>query len=99
MLEERDVQIRGHRVRLPLDIVLVATANPEDYTNRGRIITPLKDRFGAQIRTHYPPDADTELRIAEFEAELPGRTTPRTAPRPKASGSRCPTSWPRWWPS
>ncbi len=55
VLEERDVQIRGHRVRLPLDIVLVATANPEDYTNRGRIITPLKDRFGAQIRTHYPP--------------------------------------------
>ena len=54
MLEERDVQIRGHRIRLPLDIMLVATANPEDYTNRGRIITPLKDRFGAQIRTHYP---------------------------------------------
>ncbi len=72
VLEERDVQIRGHRVRLPLDIVLVATANPEDYTNRGRIITPLKDRFGAQIRTHYPPDAATELRIAEFEADLPG---------------------------
>ncbi len=73
VLEERDVQIRGHRVRLPLDIVLVATANPEDYTNRGRIITPLKDRFGAQIRTHYPPDAVTELRIAELEAVLPGR--------------------------
>jgi magnesium chelatase subunit I len=74
VLEERDVQIRGHRVRLPLDIMLVATANPEDYTNRGRIITPLKDRFGAQIRTHYPPDAATELRIAESEAQLPGRT-------------------------
>jgi magnesium chelatase subunit I len=74
VLEERDVQIRGHRVRLPLDIVLVATANPEDYTNRGRIITPLKDRFGAQIRTHYPPDAATELRIAELEADLPGRS-------------------------
>ena len=73
VLEERDVQIRGHRVRLPLDIVLVATANPEDYTNRGRIITPLKDRFGAQIRTHYPPDAATELRIAEMEADLPGQ--------------------------
>jgi len=72
VLEERDVQIRGHRVRLPLDIVLVATANPEDYTNRGRIITPLKDRFGAQIRTHYPPDAATELRIARLEADLPG---------------------------
>jgi magnesium chelatase subunit I len=76
VLEERDVQIRGHRVRLPLDIMLVATANPEDYTNRGRIITPLKDRFGAQIRTHYPPDAATELRIAESEAQLPGRTQP-----------------------
>ena len=74
VLEERDVQIRGHRVRLPLDIMLVATANPEDYTNRGRIITPLKDRFGAQIRTHYPPDADTELRIAESEAKVPGRS-------------------------
>jgi magnesium chelatase subunit I len=73
VLEERDVQIRGHRVRLPLDIVLVATANPEDYTNRGRIITPLKDRFGAQIRTHYPPDAATELSIAVLEADLPGR--------------------------
>jgi magnesium chelatase subunit I len=73
VLEERDVQIRGHRVRLPLDIVLLATANPEDYTNRGRIITPLKDRFGAQIRTHYPPDADVELQIAEMEADLPGQ--------------------------
>jgi magnesium chelatase subunit I len=71
VLEERDVQIRGHRVRLPLDIVLVATANPEDYTNRGRIITPLKDRFGAQIRTHYPPDTETELAIARSEAQLP----------------------------
>jgi len=74
VLEERDVQIRGHRVRLPLDIVLLATANPEDYTNRGRIITPLKDRFGAQIRTHYPLDAETELRIAQVEAHLPGTT-------------------------
>ncbi|MHB1711149.1 MAG: MoxR family ATPase [Acidimicrobiales bacterium] len=72
VLEERDVQIRGHRVRLPLDIVLLATANPEDYTNRGRIITPLKDRFGAQIRTHYPPDVETELRITRIEARLPG---------------------------
>ena len=79
VLEERDVQIRGHRVRLPLDIVLVATANPEDYTNRGRIITPLKDRFGAQIRTHYPPDAATELRIAELEADLPGADGSQTA--------------------
>ena len=68
VLEERDVQIRGHRVRLPLDIVLVATANPEDYTNRGRIITPLKDRFGAQIRTHYPEDSAIEVQIIRSEA-------------------------------
>jgi magnesium chelatase subunit I len=81
VLEERDVQIRGHRVRLPLDIVLVATANPEDYTNRGRIITPLKDRFGAQIRTHYPPDAATELRIAVAEADLPGPSGEGAGPR------------------
>ncbi|HZH21233.1 MAG TPA: sigma 54-interacting transcriptional regulator, partial [Geodermatophilus sp.] len=54
VLEERDIQIRGYRVRLPLDLLLVASANPEDYTNRGRIITPLKDRFGAEVRTHYP---------------------------------------------
>jgi magnesium chelatase subunit I len=71
VLEERDVQVRGFTVRLPLDIVLVATANPEDYTNRGRIITPLKDRFGAQIRTHYPPDTDTELAIIHQEARPP----------------------------
>jgi magnesium chelatase subunit I len=69
VLEERDIQIRGHRVRLPLDLLLVATANPEDYTNRGRIITPLKDRFGAQIRTHYPDDLSQEIRIMEQEAE------------------------------
>ena len=68
VLEERDVQIRGYKVRLPLDVVLVASANPEDYTNRGRIITPLKDRFGAQVRTHYPLDADTEIAIIEQEA-------------------------------
>ena len=71
VLEERDVQIRGFKVRLPLDVLLFASANPEDYTNRGRIITPLKDRFGAQIRTHYPLDAATELTIDEQEAELP----------------------------
>ena len=70
VLEERDIQIRGHRVRLPLDIVLVATANPEDYTNRGRIITPLKDRFGAQIRTHYPREIETEVEIVRAEAQL-----------------------------
>ena len=58
VLEERDVQVRGYKIRLPLDVLLVASANPEDYTNRGRIITPLKDRFGSQIRTHYPLDVD-----------------------------------------
>jgi magnesium chelatase subunit I len=67
VLEERDVQVRGYKLRLPLDVVLVASANPEDYTNRGRIITPLKDRFGSQIRTHYPLDVDTEVAIAEQE--------------------------------
>lgn len=66
-LEERDVQIRGFRIRLPLDIMFVASANPEDYTNRGRIITPLKDRFGSQIRTHYPQTVEHELRIVDQE--------------------------------
>jgi magnesium chelatase subunit I len=74
VLEERDVQIRGHRVRLPLDVMLVATANPEDYTNRGRIITPLKDRFGAQVRTHYPEETSTEVAIMCAEAVLPEGT-------------------------
>ena len=68
VLEERDVQIRGYKIRLPLDVMLVASANPEDYTNRGRIITPLKDRFGAQIRTHYPLDIETELGVVHQEA-------------------------------
>ena len=80
VLEERDVQIRGHRIRLPLDIMLVATANPEDYTNRGRIITPLKDRFGAQIRTHYPFETMTEVKIMESEADLPTAGIPVTVP-------------------
>ncbi|MCA9848725.1 MAG: sigma 54-interacting transcriptional regulator, partial [Dehalococcoidia bacterium] len=68
VLEERDVQIRGYKIRLPLDVLLVASANPEDYTNRGRLITPLKDRFGAQIRTHYPLEVDTEVDIVRQEA-------------------------------
>jgi magnesium chelatase subunit I len=68
VLEERDVQIRGYKVRLPLDVMLVASANPEDYTNRGRIITPLKDRFGAQVRTHYPTGLDTEMAVVAQEA-------------------------------
>ncbi len=71
VLEERDVQIRGYKVRLPLDVMLVASANPEDYTNRGRMITPLKDRFGAQIRTHYPLEISTEIDIAKQEALIP----------------------------
>ena len=68
VLEERDVQVRGYKIRLPLDLMLVASANPEDYTNRGRIITPLKDRFGSQIRTHYPLDVETETGIVLQEA-------------------------------
>ena len=68
VLEERDVQIRGYKIRLPLDVMLVASANPEDYTNRGRIITPLKDRFGSQIRTHYPLEVETEMNIVRQEA-------------------------------
>jgi magnesium chelatase subunit I len=67
IMEERDVQIRGYRIRLPLDVFVVASANPEDYTNRGRIITPLKDRYGAQIRTHYPRNAEYEIAIMEQE--------------------------------
>ena len=67
LMEEQDVQIRGYRVRLPLDVYLVASANPEDYTNRGRIITPLKDRFGAQVRTHYPATIAEEISIMEAE--------------------------------
>lgn len=69
VLEERDIQIRGYRVRLPLDLLLVASANPEDYTNRGRIITPLKDRFGAEVRTHYPIELADEVRLLEQEAQ------------------------------
>ena len=70
VMEERDVQIRGYVLRLPLDVLVVASANPEDYTNRGRIITPLKDRFGAEIRTHYPLDLEDEIEVVRQEAEL-----------------------------
>ncbi len=81
LMEERDVQIRGYRVRLPLDIYVIATANPEDYTNRGRIITPLKDRYGAQIRTHYPRTVEEEIAIMEQECSPllreAGATTPQ----------------------
>ena len=67
LMQERDVQIKGYRIMLPLDVMLVSSANPEDYTNRGRIITPLKDRYGAQIRTHYPRDITEEIQIMEQE--------------------------------
>lgn len=77
VMQERDIQIRGHKVRLPLDVLVVATANPEDYTNRGRIITPLKDRYGAQIRTHYPLTSAEEISVMEAECapfDVPGYT-------------------------
>ncbi|MCM0676601.1 magnesium chelatase [Micromonospora phytophila] len=70
VLEERDIQVRGYQLRLPLDLFLVASANPDDYTNRGRIITPLKDRFGAEVRTHYPVDLELELALIRQEADL-----------------------------
>jgi magnesium chelatase subunit I len=76
VLEERDVQIRGYKIRLPLDVMLLASANPEDYTNRGRLITPLKDRFGSQIRTHYPLDVATEVAIMKQEANSLDVSTP-----------------------
>lgn len=71
ILEERDVQIRGYKIQLPLDLFLVASANPEDYTHRGRIISPLKDRFGTQVRTHYPYEIEDEIAIMEQEATSP----------------------------
>jgi magnesium chelatase subunit I len=70
VLEERDIQVRGYLLRMPLDVLLVASANPEDYTNRGRIITPLKDRFGAEVRTHYPIELADELSLIRQEAVL-----------------------------
>jgi magnesium chelatase subunit I len=71
VMEERDIQVKGYRVRMPIDVLVVASANPEDYTSRGRIITPLKDRYAAQIRTHYPVDRGIEMQIADQEAKLP----------------------------
>ncbi len=70
VMEERDIQVRGYTLRLPLDVLLVASANPEDYTNRGRIITPLKDRFGAEVRTHYPLRLEDEVALVDQEAQL-----------------------------
>src|SRR5690606_29800287 len=85
VLEERDVQIRGFPIRLPLDICMVFSANPEDYTNRGRIVTPLKDRIGSVIRTHYPRTIEESIRITRENAWLErgdGEDLPRvTVPR------------------
>lgn len=81
VLEERDVQIRGYSLRLPLDVLFVATANPDDYTNRGRIISPLKDRFGAQVRTHYPDRVEDEIAIVDAEAAAPPPGVPVHVPR------------------
>jgi magnesium chelatase subunit I len=80
ILEERDVQIRGYRIRLPLDLLLVVTANPEDYTHRGRIVSPLKDRFGTQVRTHYPETEDEEIRIMDQEARPAAGDVPVRVP-------------------
>ncbi|MSQ32845.1 MAG: magnesium chelatase [Dehalococcoidia bacterium] len=77
LMEERDIQIRGYRIRLPLDVYIVASANPEDYTNRGRIITPLKDRYGSQVRTHYPKSLDLEMEIMEREHKVLGDGPPK----------------------
>jgi magnesium chelatase subunit I len=73
LMEEKDVQIKGYKIRLPVDLVFVASANPEDYTSRGRIITPLKDRFDIQIRTHYPKTLEHEIAIMEQECSYPLR--------------------------
>jgi magnesium chelatase subunit I len=80
ILEERDVQIRGYRIRLPLDLLLVATANPDDYTHRGRIVSPLKDRFGTQVRTHYPESLEDEIAIMEQEAHTSAAGVPLRVP-------------------
>jgi magnesium chelatase subunit I len=81
VLEERDIQIRGYTLRLPLDLILIASANPEDYTNRGRIITPLKDRFGAEVRTHYPLELSDEIALIRQEARVIwDADTPHSAP-------------------
>jgi magnesium chelatase subunit I len=80
ILEERDVQIRGYRIRLPLDLLLVVTANPDDYTHRGRIVSPLKDRFGTQVRTHYPETPAEEIRIMDQEVRAPAGGVPVRIP-------------------
>ncbi len=80
VMEERDVQIRGYRIRLPLDLLVVASANPEDYTSRGRIVTPLKDRFGSQIRTHYPQQIEQEIEVMRAELTRPEGAEVRVPP-------------------
>jgi magnesium chelatase subunit I len=80
VLEERDIQVRGYQLRLPLDLLVVASANPEDYTNRGRIITPLKDRFGAEVRTHYPLELSDELTLIAQESAVLWSDTDHAAP-------------------
>ncbi|WP_304049356.1 sigma 54-interacting transcriptional regulator, partial [Jatrophihabitans endophyticus] len=80
VLEERDIQVRGYQLRLPLDLLVVASANPEDYTNRGRIITPLKDRFGAEVRTHYPLELTDELNLIAQEAAVLWTDSEHAAP-------------------
>ena len=89
-MEERDIQVRGYALRLPLDVLLVASANPEDYTNRGRIITPLKDRFGAEIRTHYPLELDDEIAVIRPGGRPGRRRCPTTCWRSSpGSPGRC----------
>jgi len=78
ILEEKDVQIRGYKVRMPLDVYIVASANPEDYTNRGRIVSPLRDRYGSEIRTHYPRTLEHEIEIMEREKTVFGSDTCQT---------------------
>src|SRR5262245_41843888 len=80
ILEERDVQIRGYRIRLPLDLLLAATANPDDYTHRGRIVSPPKDRFGTQVRTHYPEPLEDEIAMLEQWARPPAGDVPLRVP-------------------
>ncbi|HZC71975.1 MAG TPA: sigma 54-interacting transcriptional regulator [Jatrophihabitans sp.] len=80
VLEERDIQVRGYQLRLPLDLLVIASANPEDYTNRGRIITPLKDRFGAEVRTHYPLELADELALIAQESAVLWADTDHAAP-------------------
>src|SRR5207237_3657768 len=80
ILEERDIQIRGYRIRLPLDLLVDATANPDDYTHRGRIVSPLTDRFGTQVRTHYPETLGEEIAIMQQESRPAAGVVPIRGP-------------------